>query len=95
MDAMQFFWRPTQAAIQPEEAAVVTDRGHLLHATLGGQLESHRDASTEVVSSAAWSLDGSLLAVASGRRIIVADMDKDVVFRATTKLLVSQRGALG
>ncbi len=95
MDPMQFFWRPSQAAAEPAEAAVVTDRGRLLHAALGGHLERHRDASAEVVSSAAWSLDGSLLAVASGRRIIVADVDKDVVFRATAKLPVSQRGALG
>lgn len=90
MIPVQFSWRPSQAAAEPAEAAVVTDRGRLLHATLGGQLESHRDASTEVVSSAAWSLDGSLLAVASGRRIIVADVDRDAVFRAAAKLPVSQ-----
>ena len=90
MIPVQFSWRPSQAAGEPAEAAVVTGRGRLLHATLGGQLESHRDASTEVVSSAAWSLDGSLLAVASSRRIIVADVDKDVVFRAAAKLPVSQ-----
>ena len=67
---------------------MVTDTGRLLNGTLGGQLASDREGHSETVSCAAWSPDGSLLAFASGSRVIVAAADGSGHFRATAKLPV-------
>ena len=86
---VQFSWRPGQASQEPAEAFVVTDTGRLLNATLGGQLASDREGHLEAVSCAAWSPEGSLLAFASGSRVIVAAADSSGLFRATAKLPVT------
>ena len=68
---------------------MVTDTGRLLNATLGGQLARDQETHPEAVTCAAWSPDGSLLAFASGSRVIVAAADSSGLFRATAKLPVS------
>ena len=89
--AAQFFWRPTQAVPEPTEAGVVTSKGRLLFARVGHQLESHRESSADVVSCAAWSDDGSMLAVATGNRIIIAAPEaNDAIFRVAVRLPVSR-----
>lgn len=86
---VQFSWRPGQASQEPAEAFVVTDTGRLLNARLGGRLASDQEGHPETVSCAAWSPDGTLLAFASGSRVIVAAADSSGIFRATAKLPVT------
>ena len=88
MGCVQFSWRPGQASTEPAEAFVVTSTGRLLNGTLGGRLASDREGHSTTVSCAAWSPDGSLLAFASGSRVIVAAADGRGLFRATAKLPV-------
>ena len=89
--AAQFFWRPAQAVAEVAEAGVVTSKGKLLFARVGHQLESHRESSADVVSCAAWSDDGSMLAVATGHRIIIAAPEaNDAIFRVAVRLPVSR-----
>jgi len=85
---VQFFWQPGQAATEPAEVAVVTDTGRLLHANLGSQLKSIHNRSSQKISCAAYSPDGSLLAFATGNAMRVAAVDSAASFKAIAKLPV-------
>ena len=73
---------------------MVTSKGMLLFARVGQQLESHRESSADVVLCAAWSDNGSMLAVATRNRIIIAAPEaNDAIFRVTVRLPVSRPSA--
>ena len=75
---------------------MVTSKGMLLFARLGHQLENHRESSADVVSCAAWSDDGSMLAVATENRIIIAAPEaNDAIFRVAVRLPVSRPSTSG
>ena len=75
---------------------MVTSKGMLLFARLGYQLENHRESSADVVSCAAWSDDGSMLAVATENRIIIAAPEaNDAIFRVAVRLPVSRPSTSG
>lgn len=80
---MQFAWRPAVQPDAPMEAAVVTAAGQLLKGILGGPLKADALSSGAAVACAAWSADGSALALASeGAAVTVRSAASGATFRA-------------
>lgn len=66
---MQFAWRPTQGS-DTKEGLLLSSDGKVYLATIGGILQEQTKSFKEAAAAAAWSPDGSCIALGSDAAIL-------------------------
>lgn len=83
LNILQLAWRPSPEPDSVPEALVLTTKGQLLLGRLGAPLQPFHEAAVEgSVNVAAWSTNGSQLAIAVENTVVVQDMQSGTHFTA-------------